>query len=65
MTTKQFIQELLDRVEKNSSPYLHIGPMDRDTCDLVSAAHNLGLAIWQPTTRQVYVRIEACERYVA
>jgi hypothetical protein len=64
MTTKQFIKELLRRADKKGSPYLTIGAMDRETCELVCAANNLRLAIWQPGTRQIYVRTIDCERYV-
>lgn len=63
-TTKQFIKDILRQVEKSGSPYVNMGAMDRDTCELVCAANNLGLAIWQPDTRQIYVRTINCERYL-
>ena len=65
MKTHDFVNVLLERVEKKGSPYISIGAMDYDTAELVSAVNNLGLAMWQPTTRQLYVRVENCERYLA
>jgi hypothetical protein len=60
-TTKEFVKELLAKVEETRDPFVSVGNADME---LICAANNLSLAIWQPTTRQVYVRVMDCERYI-
>lgn len=64
MTTKDFIRFLLKKVEESSNPFVGIEVKSQSDVELICAANNLSLAIWQPATRQVYVRVEDCNRYL-
>ena len=65
-TTEDFVKYLLETAERTLDPYVDVKgyKQDRDLCNLVCCVHNLDLAIWQPTTQQVYVRVQACETYL-
>jgi hypothetical protein len=65
-TTEDFVKDLLETVERTSDPYVNVFGIKQgsELCNLVCCVHNLDLAIWQPTTQQVYVRVQACETYL-
>ena len=67
MTTAQYADLVLDMADRSGNPYVELPrPITGGLIECMCAAHNLDLAIIQRNASRptVYVRSEACKRYL-